>query len=92
MAITMKIPAETTPDFQERCLHYTPFSIDISSLADFYDTLSADEKEEQLRDWGFFGLLASLGIKPPEIDTLTGMDFPMRYTTLKEKYKFPVLP
>ena len=92
ISLNINAQARTAPALQSLCPQYKPYSIDISSLADFYGTLTADEKEEQLRDWAFYGLLASLEVKPPEIGALNGMDFPMRYRDLKEKYRYPVLP
>jgi hypothetical protein len=39
------------------------FSVDISHLLSIYETLSADEKDEQIRDWAMYGLLESIDIR-----------------------------
>jgi hypothetical protein len=92
LAFNRNLSAQTAAGLEALCRQYKPYAIDISSLRDFYETLPADEKEEQLRDWAYYGLLISLNIQPSEINCLTGMDFPMRYQSLKEKFKFTVSP
>jgi hypothetical protein len=91
LTLNINLPAQPEPGLQSLCPQYKPTAVDISSLTDFYSSLAPDEKAEQLRDWAFYGLLSSLSIKPDEIENLTGMDFPMRYPSLKEKYKYPVM-
>jgi len=78
--------------FSARCETYEPFSVDISALLDFFETLSPDEKEEQLRDWAFYGLFASLGFTPWETDEIAGRGGRMRYASLREKQLLTVLP
>ena len=87
----LNLSAQTAAGLETLCREYKPYSIDISSLQDFYQALPVDEKQEQLRDWAYYGLLVSLGVPPVEINNLTGMDFPMRYIGVKDKFKFPIL-
>lgn len=87
------IPVNAQPiDVFALCREYKPFSIDISSLFDFYQALSVDEKEEQLKDWAFYGLLSSLGVKEEEMPSLFDEWVPMRYPSLEYKQKYTVLP
>jgi hypothetical protein len=80
------------PDITTRVGEYKPYQIDISSLMDFYGTLSSDEKEEQLKDWAFYGLFSSLEIKQEEINSSGEAETPMRYPSLKEKQNFKIQP
>ena len=89
LLIPVSLPAS---DISIRCARYSPANIDISSLTTFYYTLPIDEKEEQVRDWAFYGLLSSLGLKPAAITPLLDGSFPMRYRSLRGKYRFGVLP
>lgn len=82
------VSPDNKPVLSARCAAYKPFSIEISSLIPFYNQLSADEQEEQTRDWAFYGLLNSLELKPSDI----GVNFPMRYASLRDKYRFEVAP
>ena len=84
--------AATQAGFEARCTGYTPSAVDISPLTDFYNTLPPDEKDEQLKDWAFYGLLASLGFTADEADDITGQPAHMRYSALKKKYGFTVSP
>lgn len=66
--------------------------IDISSLLPFYDTLPPDEKDEQLRDWALYGLLAKLNISGGKAAELFRDAMPMRYPYLKNSVKKETSP
>jgi hypothetical protein len=54
---------------------FAPLSVDISSLKGFFDTLSPDEKDEQLRDWALYGLKSALALG-------TSGEMPVRHPAL----------
>ena len=62
-----------------------PLSIDISSLKPFLDTLSPDEKDEQLRDWALYGLKSSLSLGEDE-------EMPVRHPALKASQPGEISP
>lgn len=69
--LTSRLFAEPLPG------HSSPVSVDISSLLTFLDTLPADEKDEQVRDWAEYGLKTELAVS-------TAGDVPMRHPALKD--------
>ena len=60
-----------TPD------HLTSVNVDISSLRPFLDTLSPDEKDEQVRDWAAYGLKSRLAASTED-------EVPIRHPALKD--------
>ena len=67
-------------------------SIDISELLPFYETLSPDEKEEQIRDWTVYGLLVSLNLSEKSVKELLQGTMPMRYQYLKNSVDNEISP
>lgn len=67
-------------------------SIDISELLPFYETLPADEKEEQIRDWTLYGLLAKLNLSEKSVRELLQGTMPMRYKYLKNLVDSEISP
>lgn len=55
------------------------FNIDISELLPFYETLTADEKSEQLLDWALYGLVSQLNIPSDKAADILQNNIPMRY-------------
>ncbi len=68
------------------------FEIDVSSLTKFYNTLPADEKEEQLRDWTIYGLISHLNIDRDNVTDILHEKFPLRLPYLKNVSYFQILP
>lgn len=69
--LTSELFAESLPS------HPSPVSVDISSLLTFLDTLTPDEKDEQVRDWAAYGLKTELGVSTAE-------EAPFRHPALKD--------
>ncbi|MFH1898327.1 MAG: hypothetical protein ABH886_08860 [Candidatus Desantisbacteria bacterium] len=67
-------------------------SIDISELLPFYETLPPDEKEEQIRDWTVYGLLAKLNLSEKSVRELLQGTMPMRYQYLKNSVDNEISP
>ncbi|MBI5573537.1 MAG: hypothetical protein HY919_03160 [Elusimicrobia bacterium] len=68
------------------------FSIDISELLSFYETLAADEKNEQLLDWALYGLVSQLNIPSDKASDILQNDLPMRYPYLKSSIEKEISP
>ena len=78
--------------FSELIAKQKSVTIDISELIRFYETLSIDEKDEQIRDWALYGLLAKLNISQRSVSELLQGTMPMRYPYLKNAVNNEISP
>ncbi|MDD5686399.1 MAG: hypothetical protein PHE88_01030 [Elusimicrobia bacterium] len=75
-----------------RIINQKKTNIDISELMPFYETLSVDEKSEQLRDWAMYGLDSQFYISSNKSADVLRDSIPMRYSYLKNKTKNDISP
>lgn len=68
------------------------FNVDISSLTSFYESLTEDEKPEQIRDWAMYGLVCELDIPKSKKMEILRETIPMRYPFMKNKVKYEISP
>lgn len=66
------------------------FNVDISNLISFYETLTQDEKTEQIRDWAIYGLVSELDIPKSKKTEILCEIVPMRYPFMKNKVKYEI--
>ena len=88
----LNISFAETINYGRFLLNQKTYSIDISELFPFYETLPEDEKEQQIQDWSLYGLISQLNIPRNKLSEILHDIIPVRYSYLRNTAKFEISP